>query len=259
MEFRNPFGLRNDKIVLIEDILKSERGLRCNCVCPFCKEPFEARMGEINRHHFAHSGKGCDEINSYMTGLYMLLNEYLLDGNVLHLPPVIIGFRLSENSYISEENIEKNIWFCSSYNNEIDKIKVYEKVDVYFQTSHIEISNGRPQTIIAEKNERKLAIRITPPNTVCKTGKVNRYKDYPTIGVDLSNMGDIIQHSKKTDFYNYLLCNNDIYQWIYTPNVKKEYPKIIKKSRSYYDSAQERIKKKLKKRKKECKIILNVL
>lgn len=107
MKLRNPFGLRDNKIILIEDIPKSEKGLQCNCVCPSCNEPFEARMGEIRRHHFAHSGQGCDEINAYMTGLYMLLNEFILDGNVLHLPPLIIGFRLSDYSYITEENIEK--------------------------------------------------------------------------------------------------------------------------------------------------------
>ncbi len=37
MVIRNPFGLRNGKIVMIEDISIEERGLQCNCVCPNCK------------------------------------------------------------------------------------------------------------------------------------------------------------------------------------------------------------------------------
>ena len=32
MELRNPFGLRDNQIILIEDIDKSENGLRCGCV-----------------------------------------------------------------------------------------------------------------------------------------------------------------------------------------------------------------------------------
>lgn len=249
MELRNPFGLRNNKIILIEDISKSEKGLQCNCVCPSCNEPFEARMGEIRRHHFAHSGKGCDEINAYMTGLYMLLNEFILDGNVLHLPPLIIGFRLSDHSYIIEENIEKNTWFCSSLINEKNEIQLFEKTDVLFQSSHIETSNNKPQAIIAEAKGRKLAIRITPPNTVCKIGEVKKYKDYPTIKVDFSTSGDTIQQSKKSDFYCYLLENNDIYKWVYNPLIKKAYPEIIKRAKSHYNAAQERMKKEAEERK----------
>ena len=91
MELRNPFGLQNGQIIMIDDIDKAHNGSKCNCVCPACKEPFIARMGDKNQHHFAHSGKGCDEINAYMTGLYMLLSEYLTSNN-LYLPPVIVGF-----------------------------------------------------------------------------------------------------------------------------------------------------------------------
>lgn len=62
MELRNPFGLQNGQIIMIEDIDKAHNGLHCNCVCPACKEPFVARMGNVKQHHFAHSGKGCEEV-----------------------------------------------------------------------------------------------------------------------------------------------------------------------------------------------------
>ena len=57
MELRNPFGLRDGQVIMIEDVPNGQNGLRCNCICPACKEPFEARMGEVRRHHFAHSGQ----------------------------------------------------------------------------------------------------------------------------------------------------------------------------------------------------------
>ena len=90
-ELRNPFGLRDNRIILIKDIPVNQNGLKCNCVCPACKEPFIAKMGNVLVHHFAHSGKGCDATRSYMTGLYMLLQEFLETKNPLYIPPVIVG------------------------------------------------------------------------------------------------------------------------------------------------------------------------
>lgn len=69
-EVKNPFGLRNGKHITVNDLREDERGLACNCVCPLCKDPFEARLGTVRIHHFAHSGEGCDEIASYLMGLY---------------------------------------------------------------------------------------------------------------------------------------------------------------------------------------------
>lgn len=42
-ELRNPFGLRDNRIILIKDIPVNQNGLKCNCVCPACKEPFIAK------------------------------------------------------------------------------------------------------------------------------------------------------------------------------------------------------------------------
>lgn len=73
----NPFGLRDEEIVLIKDIEENQRGVKCNCVCPLCKEPFEARLGNIRTHHFAHIGnKGCSEEKAYIMGMYILLRKH---------------------------------------------------------------------------------------------------------------------------------------------------------------------------------------
>ena len=64
---KNPFGMRNGKIVMIADLKESERGARCGCVCPYCKAHFVARLGEVRQPHFAHNGKPCDEVVAVMT------------------------------------------------------------------------------------------------------------------------------------------------------------------------------------------------
>ena len=91
---KNPFALREGEIVMIEDIPPDERGLKCNCVCPACKGPFEARLGNIRVHHFAHNGEGCDEEVAFLNGLYILVQEYVINSNI------ISSFLLIQQSYL---------------------------------------------------------------------------------------------------------------------------------------------------------------
>lgn len=49
---RIPFGLTADgRMVAVGDV---PRGRACECICPECKGPLQARHGDINVHHFAH-------------------------------------------------------------------------------------------------------------------------------------------------------------------------------------------------------------
>ena len=252
MELRNPFGLQNGQIIMIEDIDKTHNGLRCNCVCPACKEPFIARMGGVNQHHFAHSGKGCDEINAYMTGLYILLSEYLT-GKKLYLPPVIVGFELSAYAFWIQENVAEHSWLMSDSREPDREILLYEQSRMDFDKAEIVRNNeGVPQTILAQKKESQLAIRITPPDTVCKAGEAKKYKDVPTLEIDLSNAEDIISGGKKDEIFDYINNNGSIFCWIYNPKIVKAYPEIIKRSKAYYDKAQQRIMQQKEERKKRA-------
>ena len=242
MELRNPFGLKNGQIIMIEDIDKAHNGLRCNCVCPACKEPFLARMGDKNQHHFAHSGKGCDEINAYMTGLYMLLADYLT-GNKLYLPPVIVGFELSAYAFWTQENVSEHSWLMSESGEQDREIMLYKHSKMDFDKVEIKRNNEDvPQAILAQKRDRILAIRITPPDTVCKVGVAKKYKDVPTLEIDLSNAEEIISGGKKDEIFDYINNNYSIFQWLYNPIIANAYPQIIKRSKAYYDKAQQRIK-----------------
>ncbi len=253
MELRNPFGLRNNQIILIEDIPKSENGLRCNCVCPACKEPFEARMGNIRRHHFAHSGQGCDEINAYLTGLYMLLTEYLTSGQQLYVPPVIVAFDLSAHYYCTEENINDHTRLLSVSQDKDHEICLYESKRVRFTSAVIvKDTKDRPKAVLADLHGRKLAFRITPPDTVCKLGTVSQYQDYPTIELDLSHAADMLQTSRKDAVFQYLLKEHSIYRWINNPKISEAFPQIMKRSKAYYNAAQIRIKKEEEQRKAEA-------
>ena len=51
-----PFGLRESNNALV-DVYAVPNGKQSGCVCPSCQTPLEARQGDINVWHFAHSSK----------------------------------------------------------------------------------------------------------------------------------------------------------------------------------------------------------
>lgn len=245
MYIKNPFGLRNGKIVMIEDISNDERGLNCNCLCPNCKEPLIARMGDVYCHHFAHSGKGCDEVNAYLTGMYMVLNEHLSKQISIYLPPVIAGFPLSSDSYLTDSNVEKNVILLSESRDEDHEEVAHKEVEraVFDRSEIIYSSNGKPTTIVIYKQERSMAIRVLPPSTVCKDARTTRYKDLATLEIDLSGCEDLLRKSSKNEIFSYIEKNRTIFRWIYNPLISESYPKIIQRSKKYYEACQVRIKK----------------
>ena len=246
-ELRNPFGLRDNHIILIEDIPDEQKGLKCNCVCPACKEPFIAKLGNIRTHHFAHSGQGCDELRAYMVGLYMLLNEFLIDHNKLYLPPVVVAFELSPYYIINEDNIKNHIELRSESFNTGNEIILYKESRMIFDSTEIVYdSRETPQAIIGKKNGSYLAIRITPPDSVCKPGMALKYKDYTTLEIDFSYYGENIQVGNKEKLFKQLASDKSIYRWVYNSKIEKAYPIIIERSKLYYDDVQLKMKEKQK-------------
>ena len=69
----------------VDDVPK---GLKCNCVCPYCKADLIARQGEKREHHFAHRGD-TDCKGARMTALHMLAQQILARDKKLMLPDYI--------------------------------------------------------------------------------------------------------------------------------------------------------------------------
>jgi len=187
-----------------------------------------------------------------MTGLYMLLSEYLTS-NKLYLPPVIVGFELSAYAFWTQENVAEHSWLLpKSRDHNIEEL-AYKEKRIYFDKAEIVRNNdGVPQAILAQKNDSQLAIRITPPDTVCKVGEAKKYKDVTTLEIDLSNAEDIISGGKKDEIFDYINNNDSIFCWVYNPKIIKAFPQIIKRSKAYYDKAQQRIKQQEEERKKRA-------
>ncbi len=181
---RNPFGLRNGDIVLIQDISPSERGLKCGCVCPSCKEPFEARLGDIRTHHFAHTGEGCDEEIAFLSGMYQFLQKYVVTHSVL-LPALKVYWTCYDTPYTAE-NFYSRIQFIPNSINVVIPIK--EKKHI-FKNAEIIFRGKRPLSlIVSDDKARSVAISVKPPSTCCKTYQAKPYEDLATLQLDYSDI-----------------------------------------------------------------------
>lgn len=212
---RNPFGIRDGQIITIGDLTENEKGLSCNCLCPSCKAPFEARLGKKRTHHFAHSGAGCDEEIAYLNGLYLLLKEYVETGNTICLPELFTYFRTNLSISFTEENFFENIWFRQQSSNDY-AIRCSDELEVTFDSAEIVFSGNRPNAILLQKGNSNLAIVIKPPDTVCKEMHPKRYKDFATLILDFSDYDYLLSSGRKTDIFEQL-HSKALYYWIYSP------------------------------------------
>jgi hypothetical protein len=106
---KNPFAIRNGKIITIKDLTPDERGLDCKSQCPACGGDFIARMGDVLIHHFAHSKEACDEVVAYTTGLYKLIHQILGTGVAFYVPALVVTYRFSYKYELDESNISDHV------------------------------------------------------------------------------------------------------------------------------------------------------
>ena len=79
------WGLDKDtnEVVYISQV--KNRGLECNCRCAHCGEDFVAKLGDINKHHFAHkSNYEC--VYSNEIAIYLLTKKLLEQIQTISVP-----------------------------------------------------------------------------------------------------------------------------------------------------------------------------
>lgn len=87
------------KMVYIGNV---ERGLSCNCRCPKCNKPLEAKLGHGgHKPHFAHT-KGSDCHGSYMTALHKLA-EQIIEKEKAVMAPAYKGIERQRLSFVQVE------------------------------------------------------------------------------------------------------------------------------------------------------------
>lgn len=235
-DLKNPFGLRNGSIIMIEDIPPTERGLRCNCVCPACGDSFEARLGSVRVHHFAHSGEGCDEEVAALTGLYMLVREYILS-NTFHLPALTL-FWSNYDTPFTEENFDNRVHYSKTHKNEQAIVVIPPKV-VRFEEASIKTQGNRPTAIILTFHSHQMALCITPPSTVCKKRwPLKPFQNLATIQFDASRIP--FSQKQKNQLMKLIADQMKLCKWVYSPKANQAIDKINDLNQSWLREKQER-------------------
>lgn len=192
-ELKNPFALKNERIISINDLDESDRGLKCGCICPVCKGKFEAKMGDVREHHFAHTGTPCDRALQYLNSVYMLVEQCLREVKVFSFP----GH--TEEGY--------SIFGGGTF--EVKNAEVQYK------------PNGMACGIVI--NENDIALRLNLKMEYCVGEVKTPFEGLSTILVDLQDI-DVMTSAEIAS----LVCHDiKCKSWIYSKRAEKERAKIV--------------------------------
>ena len=100
------YALNKDNLLVHVDEVKL--GAACECHCPHCKSPLDAKNGgEIREHHFAHAhGHNCD--GAYESALHLLAKKVVCEQGGVMLPDSELKDRPS--GFAKLDNIEVEKW-----------------------------------------------------------------------------------------------------------------------------------------------------
>lgn len=163
-------------MVHVDDV---PQGLKCSCVCPYCKEKLIARHGEIRKHGFAHHSdtRGANLKICYMVSLYKLAEQIIQTHKSLHLPSYYGIFR--------ESDIE------------FDKVRV---------DSNFEREDKQPDIIATSKEGQQMLLEFIFKYKVQRKNAED-YKDLTCLEIDLSDI-------KMEEVEDFLLNSNLNRRWI---------------------------------------------
>ncbi len=248
---KNPFAMREGKMICIADLSISERGLKCNCKCVACEAPLIARMGNTNEHHFAHSEKLCDEGQAYIQGMYQLAKEILDTSKYITLPCLKIAYRHSISPQITLENISHYIRLITTDTLEEEQsqyILLFDQITIPIAETYIKYKHGKNiEALIVKSNAKELAIKIALPPTVCKDYKSKPVNGLSTLEIDFMDEDYELNTLTREELSQIIVTDVAYKSWISNLKVERVYEHIIKENNRFaeeYNKKQEEIRAK---------------
>jgi hypothetical protein len=188
MEFKLPFGLKDNKLV---DVSQVDKGLECGCVCPACGHQLIARKGNIKVHHFAHH-KSSECAGALETALHLAAKEILDKYKRIRIPEVSAQIGVGYGDPVQLYN-EQTLQF--------DKVLLEKRYDDLIADLTVEI-NGKPFFI---------EIAVTHFIDEAKKKKVEK-RNISTLEIDLSKLDRQITLSELEEI---LIDGLESKRWIY--------------------------------------------
>lgn len=139
-------------------INKVKNGIACNCSCPHCGKPVEAKNGgDIREHHFAHSsGNTCEY--AYETTLHLLAKQVLLETKKIMLPFSDDEYYPSGLVTFSEVEEEKELDGLGIRPDAIGTMQNGETILIEFFVTH-KVS-GKKRNVILQNNLKCIEIDL---------------------------------------------------------------------------------------------------
>ena len=208
MDVTLAYGIRGGKAVHISEIGQEEKGERCGCVCPVCGGALVARLGEVNRHHFAHKAVAdCDVSRAQQTGLHLLAKEILRENSRILVP----GFSI-ERSELVPEGADG----AAAAEVEMD-LPARGAADVEYAGVEIEKALGgvvADAVIMARGKPCIVEIAVTHFVDGEKRGKL-RALGLPAFEIDLSDLAD--KDLSRREIEKAVLADEACRYWVYNP------------------------------------------
>ncbi|HBJ82202.1 competence protein CoiA family protein, partial [Pseudothermotoga sp.] len=245
IKLKLPYALRNNKLVHINDIPLEQRGEKCGCYCPNCKEPVLARLGNVREHHFAHKGCFCDPDAAFETILHILSKDIIARASTFYLPRRDVGILRSElidRDYIISDNFES--WSSHHSIDSAEEFSEYVTGKVvkggYKRVKSVTVEkslDGIIPDIILNLDGVDVAVEIAVTHFVNfeKLAKVRSLK-LPLLEIDLSNFHKYKDVEKnRVELEEILIDYSGAKKWVYFPRDEYEIDRCIRRCFEIYD------------------------
>lgn len=257
------YGLKENKILHISQISSENRGEKCGCICPLCKQKLQARLGTGKRApHYAHSVKECDIDYASETALHMLAKEILAEHRYIKLPSHEI------TTYEEDIFIDYSLGF-EGRDEQSEPYLCLKETNFTFDHAQLEkrMENIIPDVLIWREGfeDRKLIIEIAVTHFIDKEKeeKIKQMKA-PCIEIDLSQYH--LEIFDRDILKQKLLDEVENKKWIYNRHivegikiVNERNKKISEKMQKKREKAEkERLKKEQTKQQREEIKIKNI-
>lgn len=204
-QFNMIYALHNNNLVHISSV---PSGLKCDCVCPYCKKKLIAKKGEIRGHHFAHFNSGeCQYW--YETSLHLAAKQMIMEHKKIMIPAVCLkfpgGFKESIRLYPAQEI-------------KVDDVSLEEKQEGMIVPD-----------IVLYSGQIKLYVEIYVTHAIDNKKRSKIIKEgISTIEIDLSKCE---RNLEKEDLEKLLFEDSEKKRWVYNRREKKWLKEFLKVSK----------------------------
>lgn len=246
------FGIRNGKVISINELSVEEKGDKCNCYCPVCNEPLRAKLGDMNQWHFAHTGNHkCNIAIVQQTALHRLAKEIIEDKKELLFPGIIV-----KRSDFIDNSLDPRVQakLPSSFEYRKTTIPKFDSVSLEKKLSDI-----IPDIVVSAKGHPCL-IEIAVTHFV-DDKKERKIKELgiPLLEIDLSDIYNT--EFSREELADLVLYNSNNRKWIFNPlydeakkRAKDEYSDLIDSATKEIEEEDKRISVENERKQKKRKV-----